>query len=235
MDEAMDMRDRALQMSCPMVAAPRFGARHTLRENGQRLLVANNGIFMEVRRAWLHCIRRVGTWKVGMNTPFGKVDECLTLTFGKIRTDLLANFVRHGRAALPCETAGAIVFDDVTGYTELVMHGVMRANGAGVDYVIGNLDKHKHIVVDLHTHAVLPAFFSKDDDWDDRGGVKLAGVFGNLDSEKPTCAFRLCMNGVFENLPVPETVARRGGVVAQDEVDGETGWPTLTSLGFFGA
>ena len=41
----MDMRDLALQAACPVVAAPRFGPPPDM-ENGQRILLAANGVFV---------------------------------------------------------------------------------------------------------------------------------------------------------------------------------------------
>ena len=59
------------------------------------------------------------------------------------------------------------------------------------------LARDESIAVDLHTHGCLPAFWSATDDVDDRS-VKVAGVFGNLNREQPSAAFRLVLNGMYQ-------------------------------------
>ncbi len=60
------------------------------------------------------------------------------------------------------------------------------------------------MVLDLHSHGLLDAFFSGTDNYDDgRGEVKIAGVIGNLDQPEVTASFRLCANGVFVPLKSP--------------------------------
>ena len=44
----MDPRDQALLAACPVVAAPRFGALPDMG-NGQRIIVARNGWFVQTR------------------------------------------------------------------------------------------------------------------------------------------------------------------------------------------
>lgn len=232
MDERIDPRDQALQLSCLIFAVPKYGKLVEMNGNGQRLLVAGNGVFIEVRRAWMHCIKQVGSWTEGLTTPFGTMEPTLTLAFGKIPVALLEEFVQHARAVLPLETAGAIVFDEATGSTELVMHKSAAATGARVDYVMERLGVGKHLVVDLHSHGRLSAFFSAQDNADDRGGVKIAGVFGDLHADTPSCAFRLCINGMFERLHVPARVGRP--IETEGCYTARAYWPTLDALGFIG-
>ena len=51
----IDPRDEALQRACPVLAAPLFGVLPEM-ESGQRVIVASNGVFVQVNRAWLDCI-----------------------------------------------------------------------------------------------------------------------------------------------------------------------------------
>lgn len=55
---------------------------------------------------------------------------------------------------------------------------------------------------DLHSHGLHGAFWSAEDDRDDNG-VRVCGVFGNLDRAMPTARFRLVLNGHFVTLPNP--------------------------------
>ena len=86
------------------------------------------------------------------------------------------------------------------------------------------LARDESIAVDLHTHGVLPAFWSATDDLDDRS-VKVAGVFGNLNREQPSAAFRLVLNGMYLPLVHPWQAAAQ-------EVESDGQWPTLDALGF---
>lgn len=53
----IDPRDLALQGTCPTLAAPRFGALPEMK-NGQRVVVAANGVFVQMKLDWLGCILR---------------------------------------------------------------------------------------------------------------------------------------------------------------------------------
>ena len=48
----MDVRDIALQAACPVIAAPRFGPLPDM-VNGQRIILAANGVFVQVKLDWL--------------------------------------------------------------------------------------------------------------------------------------------------------------------------------------
>ena len=63
------------------------------------------------------------------------------------------------------------------------------------------LEEDEHMIMDLHSHGLTEAFFSRTDNKDDRGATKIAGVIGNLDKPEATASFRLCANGVFVQLP----------------------------------
>jgi PRTRC genetic system protein A len=47
-----------------------------------------------------------------------------------------------------------------------------------------------NVILDLHSHHTMPAFFSKTDDADEQGG-RLYGVIGHLDQPEPQLALRL--------------------------------------------
>ena len=67
-----------------------------------------------------------------------------------------------------------------------------------------------HMVIDLHSHGLLGAFFSSTDNFDDRSEVKIAGVIGNLNKPEVTTSFRLCANGVFVSLPFESSQEQKG-------------------------
>jgi PRTRC genetic system protein A len=80
---------------------------------------------------------------------------------------------------------------------------VLDKSTGSVRYELRELDDHESVAIDMHSHGHIPAFFSDTDDRDDAGSVKISGVVGNLDSDTPTAAFRLCVLGLYLPINVP--------------------------------
>lgn len=211
----MDARDLALQASCPVLAVPRFGELPSMG-NGQRILVAANGMFVQVQLDWLDCIQRLAP-ATEFPLPYGEVQERMAFAFGRLPIDLIEQFVAQARQRLPDETAGALVYSRASGDLRLVVHPPMSASPGHVRYGVSALAAGDTLAVDLHTHGRLPAFWSPTDDLDDTG-IKIAGVFGDLHRAQPTAAFRLVLNGAFRALPHPWQAARRVGSEAGEAV-----------------
>lgn len=200
MSETMDVRDSALLASCPVLAAPRFSDLPAMA-NGQRIVVAANGVFVQVRLDWLDCIQRIGP-AVPLALPYGWVQERVRFAFGRLPIHLIERFLDAARERLPNEAAGALVYSRGSGRLRLVMHPSESASPTHVGYRIPPLAGDETLAVDLHTHGTLPAFWSATDDRDDTG-IKIAGVFGQLDQTCPSARFRLAINGLYRALPHP--------------------------------
>lgn len=205
---ATDLRDRAIQATCPVVTMPRFGELDT-QPQGQRMLLGSNGLFVQMRTPWLECTTRVGD--VEMRLPFGEVREAIRFTFGGIPRALLDAFIERARAALPNEVAGALIYDADSGSLRLSMHEALEAGPGHVRYRIEAMGEHEVLAIDLHSHGRLGAFWSGEDNRDDQG-VRVCGVFGNLDQERPSARFRLAINGVFRDLPNPWQVGQENKI-----------------------
>ena len=222
---SIDPRDAALQSACPAVPVPRFGAMPPALP-GQRVLLARNGTFLEVTRSWLRCVFKLGGLPAKPPLPYGDMQELLSFAFGVIPLRLLDEFIAHGRRALPNETAGALLFSKTRGNLRLVMHEALQSGPAAIRYRIDRMEADEELAIDLHTHGFLGACWSATDDADDQG-VKVCGVFGNLDRVRPTAAFRLAVNGHFLKLPHPWYRPEQ-----PREVDLQDRCPTLASMGF---
>ena len=196
-----DARDVASLRACPCVAVPRYGEL-AQAEFGQRVLVASNGVFLEVRRSWLDCVVRISDLRDTPPLPYGALAKHISFTFGVIPVALLDEFVAVGRDALPNEVAGALIYERTRNTLRLVVHDAIHAGPADVQYRMPTLDHAEELAVDLHTHGRLPAFWSATDDADDQG-VTVCGVFGDLHREATSAAFRLAINGAFWELPHP--------------------------------
>lgn len=196
-----DPRDCPLQRSCPTLSAPRFGTLPVMA-NGQRVVVASNGVFVQVKLDWLDCTVRVAHVAPTPPLPFGALQERIDFAFGVIPVRLLEAFIEAGRAGLPNEVAGGLIYSRRTGSLRLDIYDTLAASPNGIDYRMPSLAEDESIAIDLHTHGQGAAFWSATDNRDDRG-VKVAGVFGYLDQVRPSAAFRLAVNGHFQALHHP--------------------------------
>ncbi len=197
----MDLRDAALQSTCPVVAMPRYGLLPDMA-NGQRVIVAANGAFVQVKLDWLDCVQRLMPCRPAMPVPYGQVQERVAFSFGVLPIRLIEAFIERGRRALPNEVAGALVYSSRTRGLRLVMCNALRSSPTHIDYCLPVLADDETVAVDLHTHGHGAPFWSADDDRDDQG-IKVAGVFGCLHHERPSAEFRLVLNGMYRALPHP--------------------------------
>jgi len=197
----MDPRDIALQNATPTVMVPRFGSFEPMDEPGHRFLSASDGLWLELRRAWLYLRLPIARQnRVAM--PYGSLEPVIEFVFGTLSGKLVDQFLLESREKLPNEHAAWITWNEENGNVELHTLEAINARPDLIHFHRPALDDCEHLVLDLHSHGRLPAFFSREtDDIDDRGEVKIAGVVGNIDTPQPTTAFRLCVLGMF--LPLP--------------------------------
>ncbi len=229
----IDPRDAALRHTCPTLSAPRFGALPEMR-NGQRVIVAANGLFLQIKLDWLDAIVRLADIAPMPPLPYGVLTECIRFSFGVIPVLLLEAFIDAGRAGLPNEVAGGLIYSRRTGGLRLQIYDVLHCSPNGIDYLMPSLDDDESIAIDLHTHGYDRAFWSSTDNRDDQG-VKVAGVFGNLHRKTPSAAFRLAINGYYQALRHPwdtVPVGREAGPQDDSELDPGSVRSILRWLGF---
>jgi PRTRC genetic system protein A len=195
----MDVRDLALQAACPVVA-PCFGPLPDLA-NGQRIILAANGVFVQVKLDWLDCIQQLAP-ALPIPLPYGSVEERLVFTFGVLPIRLIEEFIEAGRRGLPNEVAGALIYSRCSRSLRLALCEAIDVSPAQIDYRVPAMDADETLAVDLHTHGYGRPFWSAKDDGDDQG-IKVAGVFGCLHQPRPRALFRMVVNGRFSPLPHP--------------------------------
>ncbi len=196
-----DPRDEILQRHTPVVIVPRFGALPATEKPGHRYLVAESGLWLEVRRAWLHAIVPVdaplpeeyGRHRLPFGPMEGKVEYAFT---GADVQRLQALFRYDAIAALPDEAAAWGVWNARTRALDYWPLIPTIATPGSITLARPVLEDHLELAVDLHSHGRLEAFFSTTDNDDDAGEVKLAYVAGTLDGEASWAA-RLCLLGLF--------------------------------------
>jgi PRTRC genetic system protein A len=196
----MDSRDVALQSVMPTVMVPRYSQLEELDTPGNRILMASNGIWLEVCRAWLYVRTQLKT-SLNLSVPYGEVSAALQFEFGKLPKAMVAQFIEQARIRCPNECAAWVVWNQQTGEWKLMMLEETSVGPGHVNVNLPTLEENEHMVMDLHSHGLTEAFFSRTDNQDDRGATKIAGVIGNLDKPEATASFRLCANGVFVPLP----------------------------------
>lgn len=212
----MDVRDRALQAACPVIAAPRFGTL-TDMAGGQRIILASNGVFVQVKLDWLDCIQRLAP-ALPIPLPYGSVEERLVFAFGVLPIRLIEDFIEAGRRGLPNEVAGALVYSRHTRSLRLALCEPLDAAPDRINYRVPPMDADETLAVDLHTHGTGRPFWSPTDDSDDQG-IKVAGVFGFLHRPTPQAEFRLVLNGRFRPLPHPWQGEQRMPRLPSDDLE----------------
>jgi PRTRC genetic system protein A len=175
--------DAAIQSSCPTVLAPHQGELPPLRA-GKRLILAADGLYLEVRSTSLHVLQRIAV----LQTPYGTVAPFVRLACGPIPRDLLRR-ATEAAAATRVEVAFAIVADGQGGYA-LVQPEVHSASASHITYADALPDD--LLVLDIHSHGEGAAFFSSTDNASDlaRPGPYIALVIGRC-STAPEIAARL--------------------------------------------
>lgn len=198
--------DMATYNAAPVAAVPVFSEFAPLVENGHRFLLAQGGLFIEVRRPWLHIIHQLAAQPSAVRIPYGVVASKFEFGFGRLGTALpqMKEFAAHAQAQSPLESAASLIWNHVTKDWTLKYPKVIgEATSGSIQFEQVVLTEDESLVVDLHSHGAHPAFFSPTDDGDDAGTVKISGVLGNLGQVAPTATFRLCVLGIYLPIPVP--------------------------------
>lgn len=205
-DEATLALDMATYNAAPIVGVPRHCEFAPLVENGHRFLLAEGGLYLEVRRPWLHFIHRVGEQDASVRIPYGPIASKFELGFGRLGTALpqMKEFATYAMVESPIEAAASLLWNHKTNEWSLKYPEVIgEATSGSISYKQVDVGDDESLVIDLHSHGAHPAFFSTTDDSDDAGAVKIAGVFGSLDQGVQTATFRLCVLGVYVPINVP--------------------------------
>lgn len=202
--------DAALFDSAPTVAVPKHAKFQPLVDVGHRFLMTAQGVFVEVRRPWLHVIQQLTKLNdAGPRPPYGDIEPKIELAFGRLSAAVpyLQAFAEEARAALPNEHAAWIVWDQQKQQLAYKALHVSNSTPGSITFDRPVLESHESLAIDVHSHGDGAAYFSAQDDADDTGEVKISGVLGGLgEGGTPSVAFRLCLLGMFVPLKVPADV-----------------------------
>lgn len=196
----IDKRDLALQTLTPSVMVPKFSELQKLEQSGHRFLTASDGLWMEVKRPWLElCVPLAQQYVVNM--PYGQLKEKMQFNFGTLPIVFLNKFLQEAIDHLPNECAAWFIWHEDTEQMRFEMLVADSATSGSITYQCPVLEDGEHLIADIHSHGDGHAFFSFQDNDDDRTEVKIAVVVGNVDTDMPTMKMRLCANGYFIDLP----------------------------------
>lgn len=196
----LDKRDIALQTLTPCVMVPKFSGLEPLQASGHRFLLANDGLWLDIKRAWLDLTVPLALQHL-VPIPCGQLKEKMHFNFGLLPTKFLKQFLNDARKSLPNECAAWFIWNEKTGEMRYELLAENAASITALSYQCPYLEEDEHLIADIHSHGNDAAFFSYDDNNDDKTVVKIAVVIGNVSQQNISIKMRLCANGYFIDLP----------------------------------
>ena len=195
----MNKLDLLIQEHAPVVVVPKHENLPALQTTGYRYLVGQDGLKLEVRRPWLHAVvSHTISVRPGPLLPYGVCPtDKLEITCGAFPAGMRERFIGAARDVLPVEAAAWIVWDERTRRFDYVSLRALSSSPEHIHFERPELPMDTWLVMDLHSHGAARAFFSRTDDEDDAGEVKMAGVFGRLGRPEPEFMGRACLLGHF--------------------------------------
>ncbi|MDN0082347.1 PRTRC system protein A [Crenobacter sp. SG2305] len=197
--------DAALQASAPVLMVPKFEPMTWLEESGHRFLLSANGLWLEVRRSWLHLVWPLAE-QSAVAMPYGELKKRCQIAGGTLPSDLIRRFVAEAQASPELETAAWILWDACSQAYRYQDLEVIDVSEDHIEYHRPALSDAEELALDLHSHGRGDAYFSPKDDKDDRGEVKVSLVVGRCHTATPTLMARICAVGLFLNVPIPSGI-----------------------------
>ena len=204
-----NLKDRLIQERFPTIMAPRYEDLPLCPLHQTRLLIARGGLYINTLQpfgAFRRCL-----WFADRDLPYGEVEEVDEFS-GILKdpqvTTIFENYVLQQAAEYADdnrEWAGWIVWSKEEGYSCLPLD--FEASAASV-FIRQRpvLPEDSHLVIDVHNHGTMKAFFSSTDNVDDSGGVRLSVVLGGYASSEGRRNFlygcRAAVEGFFFPLEV---------------------------------
>ena len=203
------LKDRLIQERFPTIMAPRYENLIPCPPHQTRLLMAHGGLYIDTLQpfgSFRRCL-----WFADRDLPYGEVtevDEFSAILKDPRVTTIFENYILPAAAEYAednREWAGWIVWTKEEGYSYLPLD--FEASAASV-FIRRRpiLSEDTHLVIDVHSHGRMKAFFSSTDDVDDSGGVRLSVVLGSYCRNEGRHNFlykcRVVLEGFFFDLEV---------------------------------
>jgi PRTRC genetic system protein A len=185
--------DMAIAASFPLIAATHDQPVAPAAGNGMRYIAGQTGLWREVKLPWVLLRHKIAESQFPL--PYASVHSVVEFTCGPLPAHLVREFVAEAREASPQEMAGVFLWHEGTDSWRYERREGKRVQTDYISYTEVRAREGEHIVVDVHSHGRHPAFFSEQDNEDDRGSMKVSLVLGNLDCPTPSSQMRLCIAG----------------------------------------
>lgn len=171
-----------------------------------RLLMAKDGLWIEADAIW--GLFRKHLWLSPRNLPYGPTEELSELRCGRVPTRYFDQFAQQANeeAELDCETAAWIIWHATIGWKYLRLE-ILDQSAVSVSYRWPQLEPDWHLILDMHSHGRISAFFSSTDDLSDQGSPHFSMVLGKcqrgLSRAELDCELRLCIASFYFDEEVP--------------------------------
>ncbi|HZR35160.1 MAG TPA: PRTRC system protein A [Nevskia sp.] len=199
MNAPFHIRDRLMVQANPVLQVPVHCELPELGVGHHRFLLAKDGLYLETRSRAVRVVLQLGP--SAHELPFGELSPHLTVAGGRqVPKQLIEEAVRLARAAMPNEWAAMVVLED--GGFRLKVPEVIRSSAGGISYSTAGIDP-LNVVLDVHSHHRMGAFFSAQDDSDDSvfpTPVFVASVLGKLHQDQPEMVSRVVVHRRFYDM-----------------------------------
>jgi len=191
MSDMNDLNEMILA-AYPLSMASCDGPFEEMVSDGCRYIAANNGLWREIRSDFIHCLLPIAVRK-GLTIPYGELQPFVNVLVPTVPGEMWLEFKQAAIAAMPNECAGGILFNKKLKTWRMCMRESISASPVRVNYKEIKLHQDEILVVDIHSHGHLDAFFSDMDDRDDKGSIRFSAVMGRVGTDNPQLRVRLCV------------------------------------------
>lgn len=123
----------------------------------------------------------------------------------KVPKQILKGVISYFKTQLPLEAICRVIYNHVT--KEYYLHIPERVEATKVSVKALSyppLLPSEHLVMEIHSHNKMPAFWSSVDDAAELDGMGIYGVIGHLDKKEPSMCFRATKEGCQKALEMSE-------------------------------
>jgi len=168
--------DMATQAALPLLAVPLDSPFEELAAPGRRILVAQDGLYLEARSPSMYVRVRLSEHQL----PYGRIGDRINLASGPIPRAIARQLKDLALTAHPKEMAALVLSCSASTGEYWVHQPCSTATGGSVSYLDRGYDE-SMLVLDVHSHGHYGACFSATDDLSDQSriGPHISLVFGH--------------------------------------------------------
>ncbi len=191
-DYVSDPRDRARLLCNPLLMMPHHGVLPPLPLGRRRYVAAADGLYIQARN---HALSVTLKFADTPALPYGPLQESVHMVGGPLPLALYRQIEDCALAQSPAEWAALVHWEPLESQYQLTIPETIECSGTHIRYRTDQI-RSEYLVLNLHTHGTLPAYFSTTDDASDQLGVYFACVLGRCHSrETLECRSRIVVDG----------------------------------------